>query len=521
MEKSGMKAFSKEKQLFVNLISSVVVLLTELSINFFLSPYIVKNIGVEANGYVQLANNFVTYATLLVTVVNSMAGRFITIEYHKGNVKKASIYYTSVFFADLVLCTLFIVPVIFCLYNLESIISVPAELLMDVKLAFFFVFLNFLAGLVLPMWGTATYITNKLYITSIGKILSTLLRIAMIISAFVIFVPKIWYIALASFIAAFFLKIWNFIHKRRLLPDLKVSPKLFNFNAIAELMAAGIWNAISSLGNTLISGLDLLICNIFVGSIEMGILSLAKTLPHILQSLNTSIVNVFAPSMTINYAKGNMEELKKDLKQAMNITGIILTVPLSMLFVFGDDFFLLWVPSQNAKVLQILSCLTIFSMIFTSGIQALYNAFVTANKVKINSLVMLLTGALNTVIVFICLKTTGLGVFAVAGVSSVLNLIRNMTYTVPFASKYLGFKWYTFYPQVGKSVISVIVALLIGYVIGLFIPAGNSWLLLVIACAIFSIIVLSVNIAVVLNKNERAVLKNMVLKKLKRNGKSE
>ena len=87
-----MVAFSKEKQLFINLISSAVVLLTDLLINFFLSPYIVKNISVEANGYVQLANNFVTYATLLVTVVNSMAGRFITIAYHSKNYEKEFYY---------------------------------------------------------------------------------------------------------------------------------------------------------------------------------------------------------------------------------------------------------------------------------------------------------------------------------------------------------------------------------------------------------------------------------------------
>ena len=65
----------------VNIISSVGVLITNLCISFFLSPYIIKTIGVEANGFVTLANNFTAYADLVVTALNGMAARFITIEY--------------------------------------------------------------------------------------------------------------------------------------------------------------------------------------------------------------------------------------------------------------------------------------------------------------------------------------------------------------------------------------------------------------------------------------------------------
>ncbi len=514
-------ALSKEKQLFVNLISSIVVLIADLIINFFLTPYVVKMIGVEANGYVQLANNFVTYATLLVTIINSMAGRFITIEYHRGNTKQASIYYSSVFFADLILCAMFIVPVVLCVYKLEKLLSIPPDLLMDVKLLFFFVFLNFIVGLVLPMWGAATYITNNLYITSLGNMFSRLLRVGIIVGAFVMFVPKVWYIGLASFLAVSFVKIWNLVAKKKLLPELKINKKLFDIHAVKELMSAGIWNAVSNLGVTLINGLDLLICNLFIGSAEMGVLAIAKTLPHTIQTLAGTISNVFAPSLTINYAKGNINELKKDVKQAMNITGIILTIPLAILWVFGDDFFSLWVPSQNSGLLHLLSILTIFGMIFTAGTYVLFNVFVTVNKVKTNSVLLLLTGFLNTLIVLIFVKNTNIGILAVAGVSSVLNILRNMVYTVPYTAKYLGLKWYTFFPQVGKSVLSSIVAILIGSIIDGFLNAETSWIMLAVSCALLALVAFFVNILIVLSKEERALLKRILMKKIKKGEKSE
>lgn len=50
------------KKTMINVICSLMVLAANVIINFWLSPYIVKNIGVEANGFITLANNFVTYA---------------------------------------------------------------------------------------------------------------------------------------------------------------------------------------------------------------------------------------------------------------------------------------------------------------------------------------------------------------------------------------------------------------------------------------------------------------------------
>jgi len=70
---------SQNKKTMLSLISSLIAMALTMVISFFLSPYIVSNFGAEANGFTQLANNFVNYATLITIALNSMAGRFITI----------------------------------------------------------------------------------------------------------------------------------------------------------------------------------------------------------------------------------------------------------------------------------------------------------------------------------------------------------------------------------------------------------------------------------------------------------
>lgn len=508
-----MKDYSSTKQLVINLSSGVIVFFANVFINFFLSPFIVQNIGVEANGFVALANNFINYATLLVTVINSMAGRFITIEIHRGNVKKANTYYTSVFYANLLLLAIFVIPAVIMILNLEKIIDIPPAMEMDVKLLFAFIFSNFLAGLAIPMWASSTYITNKLYITSLGTIISNLIRVVSIVGLFMFFEPKVWCVGLSSLLVMIFTKIWNFIYKRKLTPELIIARKSFDIKAVLELMASGVWNAISSLGVILLSGLDLLISNLFIGSVGMGMLSIVKIVPNFWQTLASTICNVFAPELTINFAKNEKDKMKQGLKRAMNITGIILTIPLAGLFVFGEEFFRLWMPSQNATQLQILSTLTLIGYIFTAGIYVLYNVFSVVNKVRTNAILLILSGVVSTAIVFVLLNTTNLGIYAIAGVSSLVNIVRNMCYTVPFVAKYCGFKWYTFFPQVGKSILSVLVIMIVGYGVKLLI-IPTTWFMLVVAAIITAVIGFAINIFIVLSKDERNHFVNIVKSKL-------
>ena len=50
-------------QTMFNLASGILAMLVNLCITFFLSGFIVENLGEEANGFTQLANNFVTFAS--------------------------------------------------------------------------------------------------------------------------------------------------------------------------------------------------------------------------------------------------------------------------------------------------------------------------------------------------------------------------------------------------------------------------------------------------------------------------
>ena len=238
----------KNMKTMINVVCSLMVLVTNVLVSFFLSPYIVKNIGVEANGFVTLANNFVTYAQLIVTALNSMAARFISIAYVKKQYRKANLYYNSVFWGNLIIVAVLIIPAIFCIMQLENIINIPNDIIMDVKILFTFVFFNFFITTGLPNWDCGTYVTNRLDRTYIPQALTSILKCVILFVAFSLFVPRVSYVGFAVTVMTIIQLICNAINTHKLTPELKIKLKpsewLCSKMVIKNLVGSGIWNAI-------------------------------------------------------------------------------------------------------------------------------------------------------------------------------------------------------------------------------------------------------------------------------------
>lgn len=507
----------KNSRTIINVFCSMAVLVTNLVIGFFLSPYIVKNIGVEANGFVTLANNFVTYANLIVGALNSMAARFITVAYVQKDYKKANLYYNSVFWGNLIIVAVLLLPAAYLIVQLQNIVNVPSDIVWDVKLLFSFVFLNFFVITGAPNWDCGVYITNRLDRQYIPGMATSVFRCVFLFLILTIFTPHVWYIGFVSTIVMLINLAVNGYNTHKLTPELKIylgsGKRICSWDIIRELVGSGVWNSISNVGNMLLSGLDLLICNMALGATAMGVLSLSKTLPNYIQQFSVSIRNAFAPELTINYATGNKQAVLRDINRAMKMTSIILTIPIAGIVVLGDRFFALWVPSQDARLLQTLSVLAILGYMFTSGTQILYNVFTTVNRVKVNAIAMLISGVISTSITLFFIYFTDWDIYAVAGVSTIVNLVRNMTFTLPATAKYLGFRWYQFYPQVGTTVISSLIIIALGECVKPFLPSG-SWVAFFAAAIVVGGIGLLVNYRLILNKEERMLLIGKVKKKL-------
>ena len=469
-------------------------------------------------GFVNIANQFVQWAQVVVSALNTLASRYITIHLHKGEEQEASEYFSSVFFANMFMAAVFLVPAVFVIVFIDRMFQVPAGVLGDVQILWAFVFLNFFISIITSVFSTSTYSMNRLELSSIATIVTELARLGVLYIAYRFFSPYLFYIGVASVVSTSLMAFANAGFTKKLLPGIKITVKNFRLDKVKELVSLGAWNSVTRLGQMLLDGLDTIIANIFINPEAMTILSLAKVVPTTLSSLMGTMVGVFAPSITIAYAKGDKKELMDTLKSSNRIMIFMMSIPIAFVTAYGDKFFRLWLSYKTAaevKEIYVLSVLTMGVFFVRASIQVLYQVFIITKKIKLNSIVIVASGVITTTIVFVLLNTTNLGLYAIAGVSVVVGLIRNMVFTPIYAAKCLEVKWTTFYGDIFMGLASIGIITVVAMLSKLVLPMDN-WITFFLCGGFMGCVALVLNFFIVLRKAERQMVLDKVMSKLKR-----
>ena len=507
-----MKERSRTNQFIINFGAQVFVFASNFAISFFLTPFIIKNIGREAYGFVGLANNFINYITVLTTALNSMFGRFVTISIYREEELKTNKYFSSVFFANIFVSIPLTVASVFVVIFINKLVNISNAILTDVQILWAFLFAEFITGLIFSVFTVATFTKNRLDLASLRNIESSAIRVVILVVMFRLLKPSVWFLGFAAFICGMYVVFMNIYYTKKLLPEVKIKKKYFDFKMVVELITSGIWNSVNKLSGILSNGLDLLITNLFVTSQAMGIVSISKTVPTYILSAFSTISSLFAPELTISYAKNDFEDMRKQLLSAIKMLGFFSSIPISFIYIFGKEFYSLWVPTEDAALLHMLTVLGMLAAAVGWPLEPLWNIFTITNKVKQSSLFLLSNAVLSTLLVFILLNFTDnetTKMCVVVGVSTTISVIRSVTFLPMYGAKCLNFKLTTFFPTIIKNTVSIVVISLSSLLLKQFVSA-DTWFKLILCGVIVSAFSCIFNWFFLLGKAER----NKIISKL-------
>lgn len=505
-----------KKRVAINMTAQLLAFAVNMLLGFILVPVIDSMIP-NAYGFTDIANKFVQAAQIIVSALNTMASRFITIHIHRNDREEANRYFSSVFFANVLMAVVFMAPAMFVVVYLGHIFQVPPEAsLPDIQMLFFFIFVNFLISITTSVFGVAPYSKDRLELSSVATILGEVVRLAVLFVSYFFFRPYLWYVGCASVASTLVQAAANLFFTRRLLPDMEVKKKHFRWEKVRELVSLGAWNSVTRLGQLLLDGLSTSIANIMISAAAMTTISISTQVPTVISNLMGTIAGVFNPQMTIAYAKEDKKQLLEIIASADRIMIFIISIPIAFMTVFGKTFFQLWIGrTQDPGELYILALLNVGTLFVSASIQVLYHVFLITKRVKLNSVVILLSGILTTATVFVLLETTDLGVYAIAGVSTFYGILRNLVFTPIYAARCLKVKWYTFYGDILLGLASIGAICLTALPFQLLIEI-DGWIKLFAVGIVAGAAALAVNFLIVLRKNERKMVLDMVKKKLQR-----
>ena len=216
------------------------------------------------------------------------------------------------------------------------------------------------------------------------------------------------------------------------------------------------------------------------------------------------------------YAQEDREGMRKAAKTAMRFMCLFVGLPVAILLTMGTQFFSLWVPTEPAALLRTLAVLTILNSIVTGPLQPLYQIFTITNKVRENSIVMICYGFVYLGVVYVLLRLTNWGVYAILGTNLVGSLLVASFYHLPYAAKHIGLPRWEFFPEIGKSILSFLVVCAIGFGVSRVSDLSASWLHWFAGAAVTALLGFVCNLFLILHREEREFLRDKVGGKLRR-----
>ena len=461
-----MKVSMGKKQSYINIAMNVFAFVVQFFISFYISPLIVSKVGASAYGFIGLANDFVSYAAIIATVFNSVASRFIANSFYKKDYETANYYFNSLIAANIAISSVLGLAGVLLVPNLDKVLSIPVTLIFDVKLTFALIFGSYIISLLTLVFTTSTFVTNRTDIQGVRNIIQYLIRFALIVIFLNFISVRIYWVALATLIATAVISIMNMSLTKRLTPELKIDPSKAKRKYAVELAKSGSWMALTSISTVLLRGF------------EMGLLSIARTIPNNVTSIIATIAPIFTPVFIAYYAKDDISGLTNNVKKTINTMALILFVPISGFIVFSYDFYALWqksLSSEEIMLITMLSTLTVVQAYFNSVTSTMGQISVVVNKLKLPVFVSLSSGIISIIAEIVLIKFFGMGLYAIVLSTTVVMIVRYIVFNSFYAAWCLKQPMTYFLPTALKTWLSIPVLIVLMILIRTVLPI-HSWM---------------------------------------------
>lgn len=474
---------SSNKTILNTLLTTGLATVLSFLISFFLTPEITSRLGSEAYGFISLASTIVSYATIAMTALNSYATRFIAVEFHKGNTNSASRYFSTLVISSFVLSTTLFCVLLFVGVNIGSLVIVPNRLLVDVKCLMILVFVNFYITMASTCFSASAYIRNKLDVYGVFQTISYVVEAAVLLFCYTVLTTKIYYYGLGILAAGGVLLAGNLYIFNKYTPDIKIKISYFSCADLKTLLLNGIWNSINSIGNTLNSGIDLLIANLMLSPLAMGQLAISKTFSSVISRLIQLVSQAFQPMFLKFYSSSSSEMLDRQFTNSIFSSGYVSNLMFAGFFALCPVFYSLWIPDQNIELIYYLTMLTVACSLFEGPVNPLYYVYTLKIKNKIPCFVTLFGGLINVVGMFLLLKYTSLGVFSIPLMTTIVMGFINLVFNPIYIAYCLGKRAAYFYKYLVRVYLSA-AAMCFSFLLVSLVLSPNSWLSFLLSCLI-------------------------------------
>ncbi|NJN53430.1 MAG: hypothetical protein HC804_00970 [Anaerolineae bacterium] len=175
------KSKAESKQFAINVSTNVAVMLLNILIGIWYTPYLIKNLGVAAYGVVALAMSLTSYMFLFGSAIDNTVGRYLTIDIKNRQFQAANKTFNTAFWTAVAI-TFFILPLISLVsFIAPQIFDVPAGAEQSTRWLFAGVIGSYLLVVLRSIFSASPFSFNRLDLNNIVIASNNLSRVLLIV----------------------------------------------------------------------------------------------------------------------------------------------------------------------------------------------------------------------------------------------------------------------------------------------------------------------------------------------------
>ncbi len=423
------------KRFAFNILMNWASMAVGMVVPFFLTPYVVRNLGATAYGVWILAVSTVAYLNLLDLGLRSAIIRFVSKAETQGKIDEAQAAIGAALWFRLLISAGVAVLSILLALSFPHLFKVPRDLQHAAQITVLLCAMGVAITLVTGVFGAVLAAVNRFDVLSTVTIVQTLARA---VGVLVILHMGRGLISLAywEFSIVLFAGVVTWVAAYKVFPACRIRLQRPDIKTLKSIWSYSFTTFIIVIAVQVVFNTDNLVVGAFLSVGTVAFYSIGGSLVAYSRQLVSSLATTFTPLASSLEASGRTGDLQKLLIKGTQATlGVALPVSLALLF-RGKTFIGLWMGSQyshvSGTVLQILMVSQFFGVANTTAGQIAFGV----GKHKSMANWAIIEAALNLGLSILLVKTVGL--YGVAWGTSIATTVIHLIFWPHFVNKELG-----------------------------------------------------------------------------------
>lgn len=430
----------------LNLAANLLNFGLSMLVGYWLTPYLIRHLGVAAYGLIPLTTTVTSYLALFTTALNSVVGRFLTMALDQQDDAEANRIFNTSFWGGAGMILLILGPCLWTACHASWFFHVPPGLERDFTL----LALSALAMFCLTELSTAinviSFCRNRFDLANAVNVASTLTRVAVIVLLFNLTVPRVWHVGFALLAAASVSVAGAILIWRRLAPVLKLRPAWFSFAALRNMTGMGGWIVINAIGSMLYLSIDLVVVNRLLGPEATGRYGAVLIWSSLLRGFAGVVGGVFGPTIFMLFSRDDLDGLVHYARRAVKFVGLVLAIPIGLICGLSKPLLRIWLGEAYVPLAPLLSIMT-FHLCVNLAVLPLFNIQVATSRVRLPGIITCVMGVGNLGLAILLAGPAGWGMYGVAAAGALMLTAKNIVFTPIYAARILGLERATFYRE--------------------------------------------------------------------------